>query len=62
MSDYFYDPHKTFEDNASNGPFMSPDEYTSKGEPSVTVLGVNVHTPFGIPAGPLMTSKHTTAA
>lgn len=64
MSDVtFYDPHKTFEDNFDNGPFGDVPQYTKpEGEPQYTVLGKKVYLPFGIPAGPLPTSKHTSAA
>lgn len=65
MSDqaYFYDPNKTFEDNADNGPFnMDLSGVENNGEPEYDFLGHKVYTPFGIPAGPLPTSKHTNAA
>ncbi|MCA9346203.1 hypothetical protein KC960_01810 [Candidatus Saccharibacteria bacterium] len=65
MSDmaYFYDPNKTFEDNCDNGPFnMDLTSVKNTGEPQYEFLGHKVYLPFGIPAGPLPTSKHTTAA
>ena len=61
----FYDPTKTFDDNFDHGPFPStPDEapYQNSGEPAYSFLGKPVYSPFGIPAGPLPTSKHTTYA
>ncbi|HEX5798442.1 MAG TPA: hypothetical protein VFX79_03735 [Candidatus Saccharimonadales bacterium] len=60
-----YDPHKTFDDNFDNGPFgkfASGDGYKNKGEPENKFLGFPVYEPFGIAAGPLPNSKHTTAA
>lgn len=65
MSDqaYFYDWNKTFEDNADNGPFnMDLSGVENTGEPEYDFLGYKVYTPFGIPAGPLPTAKHTNAA
>ncbi len=60
---YFYDPNKTFEDNVENGPFVSEvEDVISSGEPTNEFLGFKVFTPFGIPAGPLPSSKHTNAA
>lgn len=55
-----YDPTKTFDDNFDNGPFPATDEppYQNEGEPAQVFLGKPVYTPFGIPAGPLPTSKH----
>ncbi len=60
-----YDPTKTFDDNFDNGPFPLLQEntpYVNQGEPSFTFLGKKVYSPFGIPAGPLLNSKHTTYA
>ncbi len=60
-----YDPTKTFQDNFDNGPFPLLDNqkpYTNSGEPQFTFLGKPVYSPFGIPAGPLLNSKHTTYA
>lgn len=60
---YFYDPTKTFEDNAANGPFnLDNAAFENSGEPTHSFLGHKVYLPFGIPAGPLPTSKHTDAA
>ncbi len=59
----FYDPAKTFEENFDDGPFNMDDaKLEESGEPTQTFLGHKVYTPFGIPAGPLPTSKHTNAA
>lgn len=60
-----YDPTKTFDDNFDHGPFpllKNEKPYVNKGEPQYTFLGKKVFSPFGIPAGPLPTSKHTTYA
>lgn len=61
-----YDPTKTFEDNFDNGPFpdFKPDKLKTAAtqEPSYSVLGYPVGIPFGIPAGPLPTSKHVALA
>lgn len=59
-----YDPTKTFDDNIDQGPFPLSNEqpYQNTGEPSYEFLGKKVYLPFGIPAGPLPTSKHTSYA
>lgn len=56
----FYNPHKTFDDNFDNGPFIPEDftAYKNQGEPKYSFLGFPVYSPFGIPAGTLPTSKH----
>lgn len=59
----FYDPARTFDDNFDNGPFnMDPKDYRESSDPKESFLGQKIWTPFGIPAGPLPTSKHTNAA
>lgn len=60
----FYDTAKTFDDNFDNGPFPAPDEtpYQNQGAPAYSFLGKSVYSTFGIPAGPLPTSRHTTYA
>ncbi|MCA9332386.1 hypothetical protein KDA00_00770 [Candidatus Saccharibacteria bacterium] len=60
-----YDPAKTFDENFDNGPygyFADKNVYENKGEPKNTFLGLPIYEPFGIAAGPLPTSKHTTGA
>lgn len=60
-----YDPLKTFDDNFDHGPFggfASGGEYKNSGEPQNRFLGFPIYEPFGIAAGPLPTSKHTTGA
>jgi dihydroorotate dehydrogenase (NAD+) catalytic subunit len=60
-----YDPARTFDDNFDHGPFgafANPEPYHNAGEPRHTFLGLPIYEPFGIPAGPLPTSRHVTAA
>jgi dihydroorotate dehydrogenase (NAD+) catalytic subunit len=60
----FYDPERTFEDNYANGPFdMDQKDYRKTyGNPAFQFLGFPIYSPFGIAAGSLPTSRHTTAA
>jgi len=60
----FYDPTKTFDDNFDHGPFPAAQEpvYQNPGTPAYSFLGKLVYSTFGIPAGPLPTSRHTTYA
>jgi dihydroorotate dehydrogenase (NAD+) catalytic subunit len=56
-----YDPNKTFDENFDQGPYPSHlDVSKSVSSPaeSYSFLGHNIHIPFGIPAGPLPTSRH----
>lgn len=59
-----YDPDKTFAQNAAEGPFDidSKDYRDQNAEPKYTFLGFPVQFPFGIAAGSLPTSRHTSAA
>lgn len=59
-----YDPSKTFEVNVAEGPFEvdAKDYRDSSMEPRCTFLGFPINFPFGIAAGSLPTSKHTSAA
>lgn len=60
-----FDPTKTFDDNFDNGPFPlsnSEQPYQNSGEPQYSFLGHKIYSPFGIGAGSLPTSKHTTFA
>ena len=75
MSDFepFYDVSRSYEDNYEQGPFGAFAEAlkdgngadaagtTSEGA-SASFLGQPVNLPFGIPAGPLLNSRFTTAA
>lgn len=60
----FYDPGKTFEENYATGPYGMEDvAYQKPGSvPRFSFLGFPIHSPFGIAAGSLPTSRHTTAA
>lgn len=60
-----YDPTKTWDQNFSDGPFgdySNGEVFEPKGEPQYEFLGHKVYLPFGIPAGPLPTSRHVKAA
>lgn len=60
---WFYDPTKTFADNLANGPFaIDAKDYRTTEEPRYTFLGFPINFPFGIAAGSLPMSRHTTAA
>lgn len=56
----FYNPHKTFEDNFNNGPYLPPGfrPYDNSGVSQFSFLGHKIYSPFGIPAGSLPTSRH----
>ena len=60
----FYDPTKTFEDNVAEGPFELDgiDLRDQTTDPKYTFLGHTINFPFGIAAGSLPTSRHTSAA
>lgn len=65
MSQLFYDPTKTYDDNYENGPFgdfADSRPRVNKGEPRHNFLGFKVYEPFGIPAGPLLNSKYVASA
>ena len=55
-----YNPSKTYIENWDNGPY--PPEgfkpFINKGESKYKFLGFDIHSPFGIPAGPLLNSNH----
>lgn len=60
-----YDPAKTYEENFTNGPFGEyhhPIAFHNTRKPMVSFLGHLIHTPFGIPAGPLLNANYVTAA
>jgi hypothetical protein len=59
-----YDPTKTYAENVAEGPFdIDPKDYRdSSAEPQYTFLGFPINFPFGIAAGSLPTSRHTSAA
>lgn len=61
----FYDPTKAYQANVQEGPFGLFAEKTvfdTDHVPAYEVLGQRVNFPFGIPAGPLPTSKFVEAA
>ena len=75
MSDFepFYDVSRSYEDNYEQGPFGVFAEALKDGNGAdaagttsegalATFLGQPVNLPFGIPAGPLLNSRFTTAA
>lgn len=65
MQTPFYDPTKTYDENYNQGPFGAfadgVDLRTSE-TPKYDFLGFKIHTPFGIPSGPLLNSKFCKAA
>ena len=67
-SESFYDVHRTYEDNYRQGPFGSFAQAPETGvvdrsaRPQERFLGIPLNLPFGIPAGPLLNSRFTTAA
>lgn len=61
----FYDPEKTYQDNFSSGPpLLYQARHPKKREiqHKQTFLGFDINVPFGIPAGPLLNSRHVKAA
>ncbi len=65
LSEPFYDPTKSYEENYEKGPFgafAKPKKFENKGEPEYEFLGSKVHLPFGIPAGPLLNGRYVKAA
>lgn len=60
----FYDPAKTFDENVAEGPFELDgiDLRDQNPEPQYTFIGYPINFPFGIAAGSLPTSRHTSAA
>ncbi|MFV0634190.1 hypothetical protein [Demequina sp.] len=63
--DWFYDPERSYEDNYANGPFgafAGPAPALRMPAVSHEFLGVEVASPFGIPAGPLVNARFCAAA
>jgi dihydroorotate dehydrogenase len=61
----FYDPEKSYQDNFTSGPFgdfADQKVCATTSEPTFMFLGQKVHTPFGIPAGPLINGNFVQAA
>ncbi len=60
-----YDPVKSYEENFERGPFglfASGEVFEQDAAPAEHFLGMPVHLPFGIPAGPLLNSRFVNAA
>lgn len=66
MQTPFFDPSKTYDENDKKGPFGGfadgADLREDDEEPKFDFLGFKIHTPFGIPSGPLVNSKFCKAA
>jgi dihydroorotate dehydrogenase (NAD+) catalytic subunit len=65
LSEPFYDPSRSYQDNFEHGPFglfAESQPIHSADKPKCSFLGQPVHTPFGIPAGPLINGKFVKAA
>jgi dihydroorotate dehydrogenase (NAD+) catalytic subunit len=61
----FYDPEKSYEENFEEGPFgafTNGEVFKDEGEPKYDFFGTKVYSPFGIPAGPLFSSRFVRAA
>jgi len=61
----FYDPTKSYYDNYTDGPFglfADGTIFKDEGEKAYEFYGHKIHTPFGIPAGPLLNAKYVKAA
>jgi dihydroorotate dehydrogenase (NAD+) catalytic subunit len=61
----FYDPEISYEDNLEKGPFgtfADKEVFENTKQPTYDFFGYAVHTPFGIPAGPLINSNYVCAA
>jgi dihydroorotate dehydrogenase len=63
---FFYDPSLSYEENYAQGPFGIFATKNPAAPPAVppaeSFLGIKVHEPFGIAAGPLLNSKFVIAA
>ncbi len=60
----FYDPTKSYQENAEHGPFgevADRKKIVRNGPPKFELFGQPVYTPFGIPAGPLPNSNFVRA-
>ena len=65
LSESFYDPERSYQDNFEHGPFgllADARRIQPSGPPLHTFLGQPVHSPFGIPAGPLLNGRYVKAA
>lgn len=60
-----YDINKSYQENASQGPFFEgeiPKRVWAPREQWIDFLGIKIASPLGIPAGPLLNSRWTTLA
>ncbi len=65
LSEPFYDPLRSYQDNFEHGPFglfADPFRIPLPEMPKHRFLGQPVNTPFGIPAGPLINGRYVKAA
>jgi len=65
VSEPFYDPARSYQENFELGPFGLFADTTPHSPPSIaahTFLGRPVEVPFGIPAGPLLNGRYVKAA
>jgi dihydroorotate dehydrogenase (NAD+) catalytic subunit len=65
LSEPFYDPMRSYQDNFEHGPFglfADTERIPETGEPKYSFMGHQVNLPFGIPAGPLINGKFVKAA
>ncbi len=65
ISEPFYDPRKSYYDNYEEGPFGGFADGVvniDAKDPAYEFLGQKIHTPFGIPAGPILNSKYVKGA
>ncbi|WP_297083298.1 tRNA-dihydrouridine synthase [uncultured Demequina sp.] len=63
--EWWYDPRLSYQDNADSGPsgpFATVPPPPASTPPSAQFLGTPVHSPFGIPAGPLVNARFCAAA
>ncbi len=65
LSQPFFDPEKSYEDNRDNGPFGGFKDgvvLEDAGEPRFSLFGNPISYPIGIPAGPLLNGTFVKAA
>jgi dihydroorotate dehydrogenase len=65
ITEPFYDPARSYSENYERGPFgafAEPVAFAQPSAPQFRFLGQRVHTPFGIPAGPLLNGRYVRAA
>ena len=65
VSEPFYDPARSYQDNFDDGPFglfAETSTFLQSGKPQHSFLGHPVYAPFGIPAGPLLNGNFVKAA